>query len=214
MSYRLAIFDLDGTLCDTLADIYVSLDFVFKKNSLITPNLTEAKMLMGDGLKAFMQKAAKLNNVTDCPAGVIDEFVDHYSTNCTSKTTVYDGIIKLLDDLDSRNIKLAVLSNKSERLVKVILDYFNLTDRFLTLSGGDTFAEKKPSPLPLQETLKILGFSKDDAIMIGDSENDVASGASAGVSTCHCVYGYGGDLKSKPTFSARYPAEIIKVFKD
>lgn len=214
MSYKLAIFDLDGTLCDTLADIYASLDYVFNKNSLISPSLEEAKTLMGDGLKAFMEKAAKLNNVKDCTAVVSDEFVDHYSENCTRKTTVYDGILKLLDDLDNRNIKLAVLSNKSEFLVKVILQHFNLNHRFLAVSGGDTFAEKKPSPLPVQETLSMLGFSKNEAIMIGDSENDVASGYGAGVATCHCAYGYGVGLKTKPSFSASSPEEIIKIFMD
>lgn len=209
--YKLAIFDLDGTLFNTLSDICGALDYVFIKNSITTLSFQEAEILMGDGLKSFLDKACQLKGVSTCPDHVIQEFIDYYGKNCCKLTSFYDGVLSLLDKLTANNVKLTVLSNKSEILVKKILKEFKIYDKFLTISGGDTFAEKKPSSLPVLETLRILNIQPSDAIMIGDSENDMVSGSSAGVATCYCTYGYGKQLKTLPNFTVDSPDEIFGI---
>lgn len=212
--FKFAIFDLDGTVCDTLADIYDSLSVIFRQNSIQPPCLDEATALMGDGLKAFLNKAARLHGDFDCPPKVIDDFIAYYGKSCTVKTTLYQGIREVITTLKENNIKCALLSNKAIRHVRVILEYFKLTDEFILISGGDTFVEKKPSPLPILETLRLTGFNKKDTLMIGDSENDVASGFAAGVTTCYCLYGYGKNLLTKPDFTVSTPSEILDLFME
>lgn len=212
--FKFAIFDLDGTLCDTLADIFEALTVIFNQNSLQPPSLDEARTLMGDGLKAFLNKATRMHGNFDCPPKVMDDFIAYYGENCTVKTSLYQGMPELITTLNANNIKCAVLSNKAIRHVKVILEHFKLTDEFILISGGDTFAEKKPSPLPILETLRLTGFDKKDTLMIGDSINDVASGAAAGVATCYCEYGYGESLAIKPDYIVSAPREILDLFME
>lgn len=212
--FKLAIFDLDGTLCDTLADIFDALSVIFKQHSLQPPSLDEAKTLMGDGLKAFLNKAARMHGNFDCPPQVMDDFITYYGEHCTVKTSLYSGMRELITMLNKNNIKCAVLSNKAIRHVKVILEYFKLTGEFILISGGDTFAEKKPSPLPILETLRLTGFNTSDALMIGDSINDVASGAAAGVATCYCTFGYGESLAIKPDYIVSASEEIFDLFME
>lgn len=209
--FKLAIFDLDGTLFDTVGDIYTSLVYVFTNRGIAVPSRAQVQAFMGDGLAVFLNKAASLSGA-EATLQLTEDFLSYYYENCTAQTKPYKGIGKLLPKLSELGVTLAVVSNKAYVLVSKILNHFEFTGYFSMVSGGDTFREKKPSPLPLKETLRDLGFSSEDAVMIGDSENDVASGTAAGVKTCYCSYGYGKNLATLPNFIVETPSGISKLF--
>ncbi len=208
--FAIAVFDLDGTLFDTLPDIYGALEFVLKKNGMKVPSENIAASFMGDGLKTFLGKAAALSGAKECPQPLLDDYFSYYGAHCTDKTRPYGGIEDLLEGLLLKGVTMGVASNKSEIFVRKIINHFGFDKFFAKISGGDTFSEKKPSPEPVIETIKSITpyYNPESCIMIGDSENDVASGGAAGIKTCWCRYGYGSGILSKADFTASSPFEI------
>lgn len=203
--FKIALFDLDGTLFDTLPDIHGALEFALTNNGLKQPLLIEhTRSFIGDGLKAFLQKAiSATTQLKECPEHIINDYLTYYGNHCSDKTRPYDGIEELLCKLQINNIKMAVVSNKSEVFVKKILKHYNFERFFAASFGGDSFSDKKPSSIPILSTLEAISASDvafNNIIMIGDSENDIASGNAAGIKTCWCTYGYGLNLLSKPDY--------------
>ncbi len=210
--YKTALLDFDGTIADTLLDIYNSIVYVFEQNDLVAPEFDVAKELMGDGLKMFLEKSLNAtNNDISLADKITDEFINHYAMNSTIHTNLYDGVIELLDLLKNNNIKLAVISNKSEKFLRIIVDHFNLTSYFEVIAGGDTYIDKKPSALPILKTLEIMGVPTDEAIMIGDSKNDLLSGINAKVATCICTFGYCSGLDSSDLKADYYVDNALQI---
>lgn len=214
--FNVALFDLDGTLFDTLPDIHSALEYALIQNGINQPlSIDETREFIGDGLKAFLEKAVfTIAGLTKCPEQIISQYITYYSNHCTDKTMPYPGISDLLENLKYHGIKMAVVSNKSEIFVKKILSFYGFDKYFINAFGGDSFPSKKPSPEPIIRTVKALSsnISLDNIIMIGDSENDICSGVSAGVKTCWCTYGYGSPITCKPDFTAVTPDEIKEFF--
>ena len=221
--FKVALFDLDGTLFDTLPDIHGALEYSLSKNGLLTSSISlqQTRSFIGDGLKAFLQKAVShFTDLKECPDEVIQDYMSFYRDNCINNTVPYNGIEFLLDSLVALDIKMLVVSNKSEVFVKKIIKYFSFDKYFVESFGGDSFSTKKPSPIPILESIKFLSsltssnYNLDDVIMIGDSENDILSGEAAGVKTCLCKYGYGLPMSCVPNYYAENANDIfLKCFK-
>lgn len=216
--YKILIFDLDGTLFDTLPDIYSSLHYVLKKNKLSVPSIDMAKIFIGDGLKTFLKRAINYSKGNEENLDLIfNDYLEHYGNNCINNTTVYNGIYEVLDYAFNHNIKMAVVSNKSEIFVKKIINHFNMDKYFSPyIYGGDSFTEKKPSSLPINNTIKninINDINNDEIMIIGDSKNDVIAGFNANIKTCLCSYGYGFDNTLNPNYTINHPTDIINIIK-
>lgn len=215
--YKVVLFDLDGTICDTMPDIYNSLCYVLEKNKLNIPSFIEAQSFIGDGLKVFLQRATAYSGLDNCSDDLFNEYFEYYSDNCTNNTVVYDGIYTVLDYLLQLNLSMAVVSNKSQILVRKIITYFNMDKYFNGITfGGDSFTEKKPSSVPILETLKVLNSNpSDNVLIIGDSKNDVLSGKNAGIHTCLCSFGYGDKINNYyPNYTINKAIEIIDILKN
>ena len=205
---KLIIFDLDGTFFDTFDDIYNALTGVIERYNYPMPTKEEAKTFIGDGLRVFLAKSIKMSNPNDVPDNILTEYIDNYAQNIVGGTKPYPGMFELINKIHDNGDKLAVISNKSEHLVKAIYKHFEIDNMFSFLAGGNTFEECKPSSMPILKVAEMLGFKDrmENVYMVGDSDNDVISANVAGAVTIFCTFGYGENLKT--------PADHLAVSAD
>lgn len=194
------VFDLDGTLVDTLSDFHVSINHMLR--ALGRPELTrEAVGIMVGKGGAYLLHSALLypTPLSDAAAAAIDPalydrarmlYTAEYERINGRYAAVFPGVVAGLTALKKRGLALACLTNKPAAHAKVLLDLKGLTPYFRQIFGGDSFARKKPDPLPLQETCKALGVAPADTVMVGDSVNDAGAGHAAGSAVALVSYGY------------------------
>ncbi len=187
MPVKLLIFDLDGTLVDTVEDITASLNYALQPYGLQTLTVERTVKLVGEGLTKLVEKV--LDDKSYLKEPVLRRFLDHYSEHLTDCSVVYPHIRETLEIL--AGYKKAVISNKREFLSTRLLSELGLLKEFDVIVGSDTTAEKKPSPVPVIYVLNKLGVGGNEAVMVGDSTFDMEAGRKAGVSTVAVTYGYG-----------------------
>lgn len=192
MTLKLAIFDLDGTLINSLPDLAFALNKTlhdFKQNTL---SEDEVQALLGGGAKKLLEDAFGQNapNIDEA----LNTFLLHYSDCVCKKTALYDGVESGLKRLKNAGITLALVTNKPYRFVPKILQKLQLCDLFDMVLGGDSLPTKKPDPEPLLHACRLLGFSPNEAAMIGDSKNDILAGQNAGMLSFGLNYGYNYNL--------------------
>ncbi|KAA0888171.1 HAD family hydrolase [Oryzomonas rubra] len=191
MTVRAALFDLDGTLVDSLGDITDAVNHMlagFSRPSLAAPSV---RKLVGKGARNLVRRALGAESQDDITRA-LDLFVAYNSSHIADKSALYPGVREALHQLAESGIRMAVISNKHEALCRLVMETLGIARQFEIICGGDTFAEMKPSPLPLLRVVERLGVAPHEAVMIGDSINDVQAGHQAGVTTIGCVWGYGG----------------------
>ena len=138
-------------------------------------------------------------------------FKDNYSKHLTDKTLPYKNVSEMLSTIPQPKV---LLSNKDERFSKQILETLGLSKYFTNIYGGDSFKEKKPSPLPIYEILKKFSLNKEDVVMIGDGANDIMVGKNAGITTIGVLYGYSSQQQLNnlaPDYQAKTPTEIPDI---
>lgn len=185
MKYKLAVFDLDGTILDTLEDLTDSVNYSLKKNSLPEKSLDEIRSFVGNGIRLLIQRAVPADISQTAVDAVFDDFKEHYAIHSVDKTLPYDGILPLLEELKKAGMKIAVVSNKADFAVQgLVKRYFgNLFDFAVGERSG---IEKKPAPDSVFEAMSVLECKKDDTVYIGDSEVDVMTAENADID-CICV---------------------------
>jgi phosphoglycolate phosphatase len=187
MSIQLLLFDLDGTLVDTIRDITNALNYGLISAGIKALSVKETKALVGEGITKLIEQilGEAKKQFSD---QVKDRFLWFYSNHLIDYSSVYPGVKDTLGLLV--NYKKAVISNKREQLSKGILDKLELLGYFDLIAGSDTAAEKKPSPVPVMHVLQQFGARPEEAVMIGDSNFDIEAGKKAGVTTVAVTYGY------------------------
>jgi len=185
MRYKLIIFDMDGTILDTLEDLTDSLNFALKKSGMPKRSLSEVREFVGNGIRKLIERAVPANTPTDIVNRVLADFSEHYRQNCANKTSPYDGIPEVLSALRKRGAQTAVVSNKVDFAVQQLsVQYF---DGLFDMAVGEREGvRKKPAPDAIYAVLGHFGLEKNDALYIGDSEVDIQTAANAGMD-CICV---------------------------
>lgn len=186
--YKAIVFDMDGTVLDTLDELTKSLNYVFARHGL--PALTQdaIRPCLGFGYDGFIDKAAP-----DAPESLLrtmtDEFIAYYSAHCQTTTFPYAGIPQVLGRLKAAGYHMAIVSNKGQGAVSELHDeYFK---DYVDFSLGETpMYRKKPAPDMVWEALKRLGCAKDDAIYVGDSEVDKETADNAGLDAALVTWGF------------------------
>ena len=204
---RAILFDLDGTLIDSAEDIAFSLRLTLEELGVPERMPPDVRGLIGGGARALLEKILG--------KGFKDEHLEvfrkHYLTNPVIHTKPYEGIPETLEELKDRGIRLAVVTNKLEELSVEILRRLNLLDLFEVIVGGNTFGEKKPSPVPVIKTLELIGTQPEESLMVGDGEADILAGKRAGTKTALAGWGYTGQGSVSPDFFLKEPEEILDL---
>jgi phosphoglycolate phosphatase len=157
-----------------------------------TPLAREAvRRLVGKGSRHLVQRALATDVFEEIEHGH-ELFETFNAAHIVDKSRLYPGARQILEDLTGRGVPLAVVSNKNEALSRLILEALSIDRYFAAICGGDTYPERKPSPLPLLRTAGELNATPGTTIMVGDSINDIEAGKLAGMTTIGCTWGYGG----------------------
>ena len=189
MKYSTVIFDLDGTLLDTLEDLCDSTNFALSRFSYPERTLSEVRAFVGNGIGKLIERALPNGVSNDDYSAVLEEFKSHYALNCNNKTKAYTGIYDMLDALKTSGIKLAVVSNKVDSAVKALCErYFK--GYFDVAVGEREGVRRKPAPDSVIAAMDMLGAEKADTVYIGDSEVDVETAANAGVELIAVSWGF------------------------
>ena len=189
---KACIFDLDGTLTDTIDSLAYSVGETLKEMGLKPITKAQCQSFVGNGAKYLLDKALRAAGDTD--ADRLNEAMEIYGRifdeNCTYHVTAYRGIERMIEKLKEKEVKLAVLSNKPHRqTVKVAQEIF-VGDVFDALQGQQEGIPRKPSPEGIYAILEQLGVSKEECLYVGDSEVDVATGTAAGTKTVSVAWGF------------------------
>ena len=202
--YKLCIFDMDGTILDTLQDLYLSTNFALKKNSLPERKLEEVKNFVGNGIRKLIERAVPENSDKETINRVFNDFNDYYKIHCADNTKAYPDIKETLLKLKNEGILTAVLSNKADYAVKELSDrYFG--GIFDISQGAKENIRIKPFPDAVFEIMEKLDIKKEETVYIGDSEVDMRTAHNAGIEAVGCSWGF----RSFQTLFAENPSVII-----
>lgn len=213
-NYKLAVFDMDGTLFDSADTIYKSAIKTFDALGMKDVNFprerfeTQIGAHFADIFAEFGIDVPDIEKYIDVYKGIYFDFID--------ETKFYKGIPELLDSLKESGVKLALLTTKNQHQTERIADHFNLHQWFEVLMGRKPGIKIKPDPEPLEIIISHFGTAKDETVMIGDTEFDIGCGQNAGVDTIALGYGYRDReylLNLKPTFYAETVAELNKLLQ-
>ncbi len=187
-------FDLDGTLLDTIGDIAVALNHAL--GTIGRGPLTDKQVhpMVGRGLRVLIARALEATGggSPDMVEPLFLLAVDHYADNASEFSRPYPGVIDALTTLSAQGYRLAVCTNKVERIARLVLDQLGMTHFFAAIVGGDTTLTLKPDPAPLHAMIAQAGGGR--TLFVGDSDNDIIAAKAAGVANVAVSFGYvGGD---------------------
>lgn len=193
MKSPLVVFDLDGTLLDTHADLVASLNHTIAVLDLPPVTYDDVTHLVGNGAQVMIERACKLHGYTLSPEelpALLQRFIAHYTETMPGATQPYPGLLAAMDALKSQGYKLAVCTNKMEGLARTLLERLGLIHYFEAITGGDTFSVRKPNAEHLFGTVERAGGDISRTIMIGDSINDILVARNAGIPSIAVPFGY------------------------
>ncbi len=190
MRKSLIIFDLDGTLIDSVPDLADAIDDMLVQLGKSAAGASRVRDWVGNGSVKLVERALMWANLplTDIQQAH-DLFLQVYAA-CQGKTVEYAGVTKGLSCLLEHGFTLALCTNKPSQFLPDILANMGWTQMFACVLGGDSLPTKKPDPAPLWHICHTLGVDKSEAVMVGDSVNDVQAGRRAGITTFALTYGY------------------------
>lgn len=195
---RLAAFDLDGTLVDSMPDIAWAVDQMSRSLGLPPPGLEQVRSWVGDGVRRLVKRA--LTGLRDGEPETelfergFETFRSAYHGHLAVATRLYPGAREVLDQLRDSGIALACITNKAAEFTEPLLEALAMRHYFGVVLCGDSLAHRKPDPLPLLHAARRLGVLPADACMVGDSHHDILAARAAGFRSAGVRHGYGGDL--------------------
>ena len=191
MNYKAVIFDLDGTLLNSLNDIADSANNVLANHGFFTHKVDDYKIFVGSGIKELMTRALpEKERNPDAIDDYVKQYREEYAQNWNNKTKPYDGIAEMLFKLVSRHIKIAVLSNKLHAFTKQCVDELLPQWEFDIVMGFQDSIPPKPDPTGALEIARQLNFSPSRIIYVGDSDIDMQTGVAAGMHTVGVLWGF------------------------
>jgi phosphoglycolate phosphatase len=200
------IFDLDGTIADTAADIANALNAVLADMNLPPYSVAQTGLMIGRGPRVLIERALRPYDRALEGAGgeaLVDRFKALYAADVTTETSLYEGVRGALDQARARRAKIGLCTNKPDDPTQAILRNFDIASYFSSVVAGDSGLPMKPDPAPLLHALRELGAEPSRSVMVGDSISDVRAARAAGIGTVIVVaHGYsvappselGGDL--------------------
>lgn len=209
------IFDMDGTVLDTLEDLTVSVNYVLSKFNMPEHSEEEYRKFFGNGIKYALKCAVP----EETPEEVIEEmlpiFREHYNEHCHDRTKPYDGIIELMSMLKANGYKMAIVSNKIDSAVKELNDRF-FSEYVDVAIGEKPGIKRKPAPDTVLAALDELGSKKEAAVYIGDSEVDLQTALNSELPCISVLWGFRDKdflISKGASVFAETPEEVYDILK-
>lgn len=209
---KIVIFDLDGTLLNTLDDLADSTNYALSKFGYPTRTIEEVRQFVGNGVAKLIERAIPDGKNNSNFEKCLSIFKENYAQNMYNKTAPYNGIIEMLSNLKSKGIKIAVVSNKFDLAVKELCKkYF---EGFIDFAAGENEAQgikKKPAPDTVISVLTEFNFAPEDAVYVGDSDVDIMTAKNSKMPCISVTWGFRDEkflLESGATILINAPSEI------
>ncbi len=188
-TYKYAIFDMDGTLLNSLKDLGNAVNYVCEKHGHPTHSIDAIRKMVGNGNRRLMERALPDGGADPEFETKFSEFKAFYLDHCKEETDPYDGIMELLESLNEKGVKSAIVSNKYDAAVKDMKEYYfsNLIDGAFGVKPG---MNVKPAPDAVYEAMELLGAKSNETLYIGDSEVDADTAKNSGLDCVLCTWGF------------------------
>ena len=213
--YDTVIFDLDGTLLNTLEDLADAVNFVMRANQYPERTVEEVRCFVGNGIRRLMEQAVPKHVIGEEFERVFEEFKNYYTEHCQIKTCAYEGIMSLLSCLYEKRYAMAIVSNKNHAAVCELNDIY-FKEYINVAIGQKDGIRKKPAPDTVIQALKELGKDKEKAIYVGDSEVDFATAKNSGMDCALVTWGFRTVeelAEFSPTAFIDKPEELLGVLE-
>jgi phosphoglycolate phosphatase len=216
MKFEGVIFDLDGTLVDSLDDLADSMNTVLRNNHFPTHETGAYRQFIGSGLRNLVRMVLPdaYKEDEELAGRCLASMVETYNENCMNKTRPYEGISELLDELASRGMKLSILSNKNDALSKKIVQTLLPKWKFEYIVGLTTETLKKPNPAEALRISRELGILPENMLYVGDSGIDMQTANNAGMYAAGVLWGFRSKeelLSNGAKALIEYPEDLIKI---
>lgn len=211
MKYRAFIFDLDGTLLDSLSDLAASVNYALQAYGMPSRTIDEVRTFVGNGVRHLMSEAVATDTDPATFEEVFATFRRHYADHCMDATAPYAGIDEMLITLRQLGIRTAIVSNKIQTAVDTLYQHF-FADTIDTAIGESDRIRRKPHPDGLQEAMRRLGSTPDTTLYIGDSEVDILTAQRCGIRCITALWGFRDEsfLRQQGAETCiRHPRELL-----
>ncbi len=191
--FQALIFDLDGTLIDSAPDVCASINRVLATRERQALSIEEATDMIGWGGKVLVEKALAHTGAPGSEEDIDDalkDFLDTYAAHPVDNTTLYPGVIEMLEQFKADGIALGLCTNKPRPATVPVLEGLGLDGYFSAMACGDDVEHRKPDGRHVLHVIEALGIDKDATAMVGDSENDISAAIDAGIKSVAVTFGY------------------------
>ena len=210
--YKIAIFDMDGTILNTLEDLWICTNYALSCYDMPERTLEEVRQFVGNGIAKLIERATPEGTTEELREQVLDTFKTYYKDHCADKTCPYEGIREVIKELRNQGVMTAVVSNKADFAVQNLCrDYFpGLFDEAVGEREG---IRRKPAPDSVLSILQKHNLAREDAVYIGDSDVDLATSQNAGIDVIMVGWGFRDEafiLSKGAPFVIHNPKEICE----
>jgi len=192
------LFDLDGTLADTAGDMAGVLNAMLVERGKPPLAVTDMRNHVSQGSAALLHLGFGVTAHDDGFTTLRDDFLNRYRDNLCNATVLFAGVAKVLDALDAKKIPWGIVTNKPGFLTEPLLAALQIKRRCACIISGDTFAERKPHPMPIQQACAALGCAPGEVVYVGDAHGDVKAAHAAGARALVALYGYIDPARHNP----------------
>ncbi len=187
--YKAIVWDLDGTVLDTLYDLWASVNAALAAHGMPARSYEEIRAFLGNGMQNLLSRSVPEGTSEEMLTQVLETYVPYYKAHMEDHTAPYPGVLAMLDTLKARSVKLALVSNKADIHTKgLVKKYFG--DRMTVAVGAREGVPIKPAPDAVFAALSEMGVDPSEAVFVGDTEVDVATGLNAGMDVFAVSWGF------------------------
>ena len=212
---KLVIFDLDGTLINSIEDLADSTNYALAKCGLPTHPVAPYNYFVGDGVDLLIRRAMPAEKREDDSLfqKIKDIYMPYYKEHSLDKTRPYPGIEALLEKCNQQGVLIAVVSNKPHSITSGVVQSFFPNINFAAAMGQREDIPKKPDPAGVLEVLRLTGIEKADALYVGDTSVDIRTGKNSGVASCGVTWGF-RPRSELEEYEADYIAETVSALEE
>ena len=215
MNIKAVIWDLDGTLLNTLDDLAASVNAALAMNGMPLRSTEEVRAFVGNGIRNLMMRAVPGGEANPAFDKALEDFTRHYGAHSRDRTRPYDGILEMLDRLSAVGVKHAIVSNKIDFAVKELSRaYFG--ERMCAAIGDDPSRARKPAPDSVLAAMREMGVTAQETVYVGDSDVDVLTARNAGVPCVAVLWGFRDEACLRAAGAerlARTPDELREIIE-